>query len=70
MAVTYCIKRIVALSVVDDLAILETKKKSENYLSFRKNPLSVDEDLFVVDYLSKKITIEELLSKTDILLFL
>ena len=44
------VKRIVALSGLYDLALLETKEEVIHYLSLRKNPMESDESLFIPGY--------------------
>ena len=44
------IKRIVALSVLYDLTLLETNETVENYLSLQKTPLESDDPLFISAY--------------------
>ena len=47
---TLKINRIVALSVLYDLALLETNKEVADYLTLRETPLESDEPLFVSSY--------------------
>ena len=44
------IKRVVALSALYDIALLETADIEKSYLSLRENPLDVTEDLFILAY--------------------
>ncbi len=44
------VKKVLALSVLHDLAILETEESSSHYLSLRESPVETSENLFISGY--------------------
>ena len=54
---TFHIEKIVSVSALYDLAIIETKETSQHYLNLSETELKTDEDLFIIGYPTRSFII-------------